>query len=435
MKNKLRKCLSNPEFATQIADVLKTDPQLSLPKKFNLMKEYHNNLMIVNAYDKESERLINQVKEDTYETNRFIRLYNKLNSSTKRDIIINSPKISPFKDILHEYQKRKLNVPLVTERKNIFKLSPLILPNQKLNDYYKYHHKIQTISPKNMLSEVIKGNGGYEKNEQQTSIKNKNLDYLEKINNCFKKHVPQSNKNQIKTVPEKSNSMADMTIQTPRKKRLVSFKQSIATPGKVIENKLRLTNENKTLYNYNKKVEKILINNITEFYKRKERNSNNIFSYSPTSFNSETISTHYNTKDFKKDLSSISQKKIEFDLIKQLTNFVESKRKYSLRNSFSKKDLEGTYYKVKKLNLDSFSRNPLPETISTLPFGGDTITRDLTELKKKVQFFEYLNVPKLKQSYINLQGNPNLDKIDSLKQVDSKIVNLEQLYTEKLSQI
>ena len=433
MKNKLRKCLSNPEFSTQIADILKTDPQLSLPKKFNLMKEYHNNLMIVNAYDKESERLINKVKEDTYETNRFIKLYNKLNSITKRDAIINSPKVSPFNDILNEYHKRKIKVPFVTERKNIFKLSPLILPNQKLNEYYKYHHKKQIVSPKKLLSDIIKENESPEKNEQQMSIKNKNLEYLEKLNNCFKKQVLQSNRNQIKTVPKKSNSMADMTSQTPRKKRLFNFKDSIVTPRKTIKNNLRLTNENKTLYNYNKKVEKMIINNITDFSKRKERNSNNIFNYSPTSFNSETISTHYNTKDFKKEF--ISQKKYEFDLIKQLTNFVESKRKYSLRNSFSKKDLEGTYNKVKKLNLDSFSRNPLPETITTLPFGGETITRDLTELKKKVQFFEYLNVPKLKQSYINLQGYPNLDKIDSLKQVDSKIVNLEQLYTEKLSQI
>ena len=236
MKNKLRKCLSNPEFSTQIADILKTDPQLSLPKKFNLMKEYHNNLMIVNAYDKESERLINKVKEDTYETNRFIKLYNKLNSITKRDAIINSPKVSPFNDILNEYHKRKIKVPFVTERKNIFKLSPLILPNQKLNEYYKYHHKKQIISPKKLLSDIIKENESPEKNEQQMSIKNKNLEYLEKLNNCFKKQVLQSNRNQIKTVPKKSNSMAYMTSQTPRKKRLFNFKDSIVTPRKTIKN-------------------------------------------------------------------------------------------------------------------------------------------------------------------------------------------------------
>ena len=126
MKKQLRECLTNPNIFNK--DVkMKTNIQFTSPNsKFNLMKEYHDNLNKMNEFERKSKRILAKIQDSSSDTNMFVKYYSNLNGTTKRDMVVHSLKLSPFKDILFQYQKRKVKPPLITEKKNIFKISPLI---------------------------------------------------------------------------------------------------------------------------------------------------------------------------------------------------------------------------------------------------------------------------------------------------------------------
>ena len=119
----------------------------------------------------------------------------------------------------------------------------------------------------------------------------------------------------------------------------------------------------------------------------------------------------------------------------QVSNFIHYKKGNSHLRSFTKKDLESTYHKVKKLNIDSFSLDLPQKTLYLIPFDPNAITKDLKELKLKIQSFKLNNIPKIKQSYINFNIHRCLDHVNSIKKLDTEIENFEQVYTEKFSKI
>ena len=85
--------------------------------------------------------------------------------------------------------------------------------------------------------------------------------------------------------------------------------------------------------------------------------------------------------------------------------------------------------------MDSFSLDLPQKTLYLIPFDSNAITKDLKELKLKIQSFELNNIPKIRQSYINFNIHRGLDQVNSIKRLDSEIANFEQVYTEKFSKI
>ena len=419
MKKQLRECLTNPNIFNK--DVkMKTNIQFTSPNsKFNLIKEYHDNLKKMNEFERKSKRILAKIQDSSSDTNMFVKYYSNLNGKTKRDMIVHSLKLSPFKDILFEYHKRKVKPPLITENKNLFKISPLINSHSQVEKYFQYYKKTK--------------NKDTDQETQDNNImvnKDKNLEYLERVNKRFNDYKFNNKTNEIKAFSQTSNKPIKIKL-TKRTSNILNMKLN----HKYIEDNNEIEKENQMLSQYNQNLEKMLLHNTNiRFIKREKRNKTKTQELLTTTNNLETRSTRYNTHDYKHDI--INQRhKNNSDLLDKVSNFIHYKKGNSNLRSFTKRDLETTYHKVKKLNMDSFSLDLPQKTLYLIPFDSNAITKDLKELKLKIQSFELNNIPKIKQSYINFNIHRGLDQVNSIKRLDSEIASFEQVYTEKFSKI
>ena len=210
---------------TKLRKIKKKNKDLNHYRSINNISHsnsYHKNK--INKLEEKQKKIDEELNIISQENSQFLDSYNKIRK--KYPIKIEES----FKDVIKMYNEKGYKTPNFSPSHSLFTQNPLLMPNNKINDYFMIHSK-KTKSP-NFYSAFQK--------------KNKHLSFLEKeeeiINEQFKKLRTLKNNDSQKNL--------NKTQQYNKPHFLTLIKDSVKN--------IQLKEENEKIKAYNEKIEHII---------------------------------------------------------------------------------------------------------------------------------------------------------------------------------
>ena len=178
----------------------------------------------INKLEEKQKKIDEELNILSQENSQFLDSYNKIRKQYPIKIE------ESFKDVIKKYKEKGYKTPNFSPSNSLFTQNPLLMPNNKINDYFVIHSK-KTKSP-NFYSAFRK--------------KNKHLSFLEKEEEIIKEQF-----RKLRTL-KKNDSQKNLnkTQQNNKPHFLTLIKDSVMN--------IQLKEENEKIKAYNEKIEQII---------------------------------------------------------------------------------------------------------------------------------------------------------------------------------